>query len=277
MLTPTSSTSTTAAAAGEPWWGRYDMAVGVAGLWRIGPLALWVEHLSFEWRIASTCDGDAMDERLALSLPAEPSQRPDDDALERYCFGNTGEHVELRPALPDRSLVARSGHPINVLAGEEVMLYVSSPVWVRIDAGAKRHMLAELPTFRPSDTWFGSPTGDGELSYASRSFCRLYLDELPQRPHRAVSAVRVRNRARDALRLTALNLPMPRLSLYADATGALWTQSLTLERRESQALASLMLEAGAPAHVQDAHKLTPPRQAPSRNPLVRAFSTLFHT
>jgi len=48
--------------------------------------------------------------------------------------------------------------PLGVPPGEQASVYVSSPLWVRIETGKPAKLLCELPTFRPSDTWFGPNT-----------------------------------------------------------------------------------------------------------------------
>ena len=71
-------------------------------------------------------------------------------------------------------------------------IYVSSPVWIRLET-ATGTLLDELPTIRQSDTWHGPNTREGELCYASRTFCRTNIDALPIRQNRALSPVIIYN------------------------------------------------------------------------------------
>ena len=116
--------------------------------------------------------------------------------------------IALTPALADRPVVARPEKPFCLPAGAEAVVYVSSPLWVVLST-AQDLKLAEIPIVRPSDTWLGPSTREGELCYASRTFLRLSLDNLPRRPHRATSMVRILNHADTALPLRALKLPAP--------------------------------------------------------------------
>lgn len=66
---------------------------------------------------------------------------------------------------------------------------------------------------RPSDTWFGPTTSEGEPCYASKTVCRLRVEDVPLRPHRCLTKVTLRNRADDSLSLDRLKLPVNALAL----------------------------------------------------------------
>lgn len=102
--------------------------------------------------------------------------------------------LKLVPIMADRLVVSRPKSPFRILPGQHATLFVSTPAWVRIALGNGK-ALAELPLFRPSDTWFGPSTLVGELGYAARTHCRLDVCDVPFRPHRAVTPLRVENRS----------------------------------------------------------------------------------
>ena len=56
------------------------------------------------------------------------------------------------------------------------MIYVSTPLWVRVDVHDPPQFLQEIPVIRPSDTWFGPSTREGELGYAGRTHGRLNFE-----------------------------------------------------------------------------------------------------
>jgi len=128
---------------------------------------------------------------------------------------------------------------------------------------------------RPSDTWFGPSPDDGELCYASRTSCRLDLGALSLRPHRALTAVRVKNRASGPLLLERLNLPVVYLPLFCSAGGVLWTRDVTFDYIQGQDYAPLNYGAATPAHADGAELVSPPRHAPSGSLVTRVFSSLF--
>ena len=60
------------------------------------------------------------------------------------------EICELLPNLADRPVVARPAVPFFIPPGEELELFVSTPIWVQLRSGTTD--LVELPCLRPSDT-----------------------------------------------------------------------------------------------------------------------------
>ena len=87
---------------------------------------------------------------------------------ERHASSETAEAVWLRPLLADRALVSRPVTPLYVPAGETVIIFVRSSLWLRIEAGDSLIPLQELPILRPSDTWFGLTTMEGEFVTPAR-------------------------------------------------------------------------------------------------------------
>jgi len=83
--------------------------------------------------------------------------------------------------------IARPLTPFNLVVDEKVRPHVSSPLWPELAAESANMVLPELAIQRPSDTSFGPSTREGELCCASATHCRLNIDELPQRPHRAIT------------------------------------------------------------------------------------------
>jgi hypothetical protein len=180
--------------------------------------------------------------------------------------------LRLLPRLPDRPVVSRPDTPFYVLAGEEIRLFVSSPVWVHVLSGERE--LLEIPIYRPSDTWFGPSTREGEVCYASWTSGRTELAELPRRPHRAVATVRVENHTEKSVLVERLNIPVPYLALYAAADGSLWTQGVTLRMVEDGATAEIHIAKEGPPEAPGATRLADPREDADRNLLVRALSAL---
>ena len=194
------------------WWSPVRIDPGEARRWRIGPLSLTVARLRNEWRLGSTAGDDPLDTTLEVAAPATDDALAAAETVERFVTSGNTCRITLSPRLADRSVVVRPQIPLSVLPDDEARLFVSSPVFVAVVADGGERPLRELPTFRPSDTWFGSSTINGEVCYASRTACRLALDEVPFRPHRAVTAIRIRNRAgAPLLNLTRRRIKVPLL------------------------------------------------------------------
>lgn len=254
---------------GSRWWGEFPVPDEEPRYWRIGPAEIWACRRPHEWSLHCSNRHDSLDESLEI---CRPRPVPPDGAAEarRYGFRDGGESIELTPRAADRPMVFFPERPFFLPAGEELSLFVGSAVWIRFQAAGRE--LFEHPSFRPSDTWFGPSTIAGELCYSAKTSARLHLANLPVRPHRAVSVVRIRNRADDTLSLERLKVPMPNLSLFASADGRLWTEQITLDREEGGEFAELKLGKSPPEAAGRTDKVAGPRVKPERKTLVRAFT-----
>lgn len=254
------------------WWGEFSVPEGDTRYWRIGPSDLWINRRAREWSfLCSSCD-DSLDLSLEICRPAEMPEGREDESR-RFGFRDAGSSIELIPLTPDRPMVFFPEQAFYLPAGEEISLFVGSAVWIRFEAAGKE--LFEFPSFRPSDTWFGPNTITGEMCYSAKTSARINLENLPIRPHRVVSAVRIRNRASDILSLEKLKMPMPNLSIFAGADGRLWTEQITLDRGEGGDFAEMKLGKAPPEIAGKTEKMGGPREKPDRKRLVRAFTGIF--
>lgn len=259
-----------------PWWGVFEFAAGQTRRWEIGPSTLWISRYDHEWRVAHLQHDDPLLDRCRAGATASEDEIDEEAVSHRFALRSAGSELRIEPLLADRAVVIRPEMPFRVLSGEEVTLYVSTPLWLRLALGASGPKLIELPSYRPSDTWFGSSTIEGELCYASRTIGRLALEDLPARANRALTPVRCDNRGQDALQLERLKIPVQYLELY-EAPGTLWTQSVVLTREESGDLAGLRFEPRPPPEAPDSPRVSPARQASEQNLVVRAFSKIFRS
>lgn len=271
---PAPSTSSAA-----PWWSFHDVPEGEARRWRIGPLTLWAYRRRHEWRIAHRSSDDPVEATLEPATPVPSAEVPEAEpgiTAVRYSFTRSPARIALTPRLADRPVIVHPAHPMTLPAGESALLYVSTPLWVAVTTEGPGHVLTELPCYRPSDTWFGPSTTHGELCYASRPTSRLELAELPLRPHRAVTPVHVLNRAREALPLQRLKVPVELLALFDTPRGA-WTPTVTLERHEGDGengFAELRIAAAPPPEAGRSRPLAPARTRSEGVLGLRAFSRL---
>lgn len=257
------------------WYGEYELAEGAGFYWRIGPLRFWISRQQKEWRFSSLSGEDPLDpslERDADGGVPEPGEAA--ESAVRLGADRPGSRLILTPMTADRPVVVRPVTPFLLPPGEDLTLYVSTMVWLQVQVGDPPREFLQIPLFRPSDTWFGASTGDGEMCYSLQTSARLYLEKLPIRPHRAISALRVRNRAVSNLSIERVVLPLPHMSIYAGEDGKLWTESVTLEHTQDGHEAPLLLGRKAPSFAGPTHKLSGPRQKAGRGLLTRAFGTL---
>ncbi|MFB6350510.1 MAG: hypothetical protein ABEK29_01780 [Bradymonadaceae bacterium] len=274
----------------SPWWGDFDVQAGQGGRWEVGPSTLWLYRTAREWRILhrpSYNPGvtDPMANRSEVTLPV-----PDDDMaalletedteieISRYSFERTESTVELQPALADRPVVPRPEHPLHVPSNEEITLYLSTPLWMRVHLPESERLLQEVPSYRMSDTWFGTSTTDGELCYATRMTGRLQVETLPRRLHRALTPLRIENTGEDSLLLERVQLPVRHLALYETPQKLLWTQTVEMTREHGSEGADIRIRRGSPEEVDTAEQVQEPRD-PSKRGLFTstfgAFGALF--
>ena len=257
------------------WWGTSELAADQILHWEIGPFRLWLQRLETEYRLAHTIDDDLASNQVTCCQTVEDLDLLTMDNSVRFALAKTVERVELTPALADRPVVARPEKPLIIPPGESLHLFVHSPLWLKLTAGKKQIPLVAMPLLRPSDTWFGPSTREGELCYASRSFFQLRLDELPYHPHRASTSVHLHNRTSSALALERVQLPVKHLGLFSDPEGRLWTEEVTLVRDKATDFASVTFKESSPIKNSKLQRVSAARETTGGNIVLRAFSSLF--
>ena len=270
----------------SPWWGAVSLDEQTGGEWQVGPSTLWVFRAQRDWRVVHRSPPDAgtadpMAQRSGVTVPLDEERMhevlevdTDDYRTHRFGVRRTDETVALRPALADRPVVMRPEHSLSVLPDEEVTLYVSTPVWVRIELTESERKLTEIASHRMSDTWFGASTQTGELCYATRTAGRLRLDQLPRRFHRAVTPLKIQNQATEPLALERVQLPVPHLATYVTPDDALWTDAGTMTHRTAGAGAHVQVREGAPADAGAADRIQEPRETIRGGLITSTFSAV---
>lgn len=266
--------------AARSWWGSFDLDLDHAGRWRVGPSTLWIERHEFEWRITHWQEEDPMDANAEINVPAKliessiPAEA--DVSVVRYSIEETLARLNVEPVLADRPVIVRPEEPLFVMIDENVTLFVSTPLWIRISVGTDKTQLNEIASYRPSDSWFGPNTREGELCYASATLGRLNLDDVPMRLHRAITPVTIRNRSGESLSVDRIRIPVEYLSLFQDGEGYLWTEAVQYDKTSTDELAALDIGRGAPRFADDPTLIAVPRERHDKRGLVRAFSSLIH-
>ena len=107
-------------------------------------------------------------------------------SVDRFSVQRTSDDIIVEPVLANRPVIVRPRKALYVEGLETSTLYVSTPLWIRIRLGETR-VLTEIPSIRPSDSWFGPNTREGELCYSSITEGRTRMEEIPFRAHRAIT------------------------------------------------------------------------------------------
>ena len=258
---------------GHPWWGTSEFSEGCTKRWEIGPLTLWVRRLAQEWWIAYDRD-EKQHQRLVTVVDHADPEWLNHASVERYLVRHTQPLLRITPILADRPVVTRPLVPLHLCAGEEATVFVSLPVWIRLEAGPQKLLLKELAIQRLSDTWFGSSTLEGELCYASTTHCRQDLREVPIYPYRAITPVLIQNRSDQTLVMERLSLPVHYLSVYGSTEATLWTSGVSL-KWEQGANVAMNIETKPPAEAGAAEMLCGPRHVLDKGGVIRAVTSLF--
>ena len=257
------------------WWGDYSLALQDSLLWRIGPFALQVQRREKEWLIWHLQKDTDEKEENTWSREKNICLNNGEGDLKRYVFSQTEEALFVLPRLADRPVVAKATMPLNIQAGQQVEMYVSTPLWFSVSVHSIDATIQETPIIRPSDTWFGPSTMKGELCYASTTHGRLSLTDLPLRPHRAITQVKIDNQADKPLILTQLSLPTQYLSLFDTGEGGLWTEAVTLLNDDDSDLAKVSFSDSPPLPYMSAQQIVKARHKKENNMLLHTFSALF--
>lgn len=191
--------------------------------------------------------------------------------------GGKSVEIELVPLLADRSVVTRPSVPLTLTAHSEIKIHFTTPLWMGIDLVDPRLRIAECAIQRPSDTWFGPDTTEGDLCYAALSYGSVLLDGLPNSPLKAATSVIIRNESKSELPVERVLVPVLNLSLYLAEDGRLWTDDVILEREGEDNLAHLVThtaDSSTSPWTRTAKLVARPRVVPRKGAMIRAFSTL---
>jgi hypothetical protein len=259
----------------SPWWMPREVAEGQSVHLALGPLSMVLGHGVDEWMLEvssseeTALEGDNTRIKVRKGLP--------DEASERFVHGGESARVKLSPMLADRPVVIRPRAPVFLLGGQTITLYLSTPIWLKVEIADPSVLLKEFPVMRLSDTWFGSSTREGELCYAGRTQARHKLADLPQRPHRAISPMTIRNETTRPIPLEKISLPVPMLSLYGANDGSLWTQRVTLTLEGGTEQARVKIDSSLPEVRRKLDRLAGPRNEGGRSGMTWALNLLLGT
>lgn len=253
----------------QPWWQAVNVELGQCWHYTVGPLSVYLQRESDQWHLCWQSVPESPDRYRIVSEAVKAL--PEDLVPNRYVFRDAPESFTLTPQLFERPLVVKTDKPVMIPPAENITFYISSPVLVKVALGTLESALKELPTVKLSDTWFGPNTREGELCYAAKTHARNSKEDVPLRPHRAVTPVTLHNRSEEMLAIEKLSIPLPFLSVYGQQDGTLWTDPVSLEHRAAGELATMKI-GRKPAN---AVLLTSARTPAPKNNVVRAFINLF--
>lgn len=258
----------------KAWWGEFTFDLQQQRCWRLGARALILKRLENEWN-SWNLETDTENEQEMVVSGVEEVCSSDEAKFGRYLQQTTSEKVLVLPLLADRSVVARPDTPLTLLAGEKARLFVSTPIWFSVKLLPKGDMLLDLPFWRPSDSWFGPSTREGQICYAKYTAARIQLENLEKRPHRAITPISVINNHDKPLTIERINVPVTLLHLYADEQYQLWTTGISVNRQSHIDNVELHLDKQAPSEAMQPTLVNSPRVETEQSTIIRSISSLF--
>ena len=258
----------------SPWWSPFSVEADETLLYTLGPTHLFIEHLYQELVFRWASSGQPSDTNVVLQRNVENPLGDHNVHLQRFAIGQSGIRLKLQPHLPRRPVVARPAIPFYVHGHRAIDIFVSTPLTLRLMEVDGNHPLVEVPTITLPSTWFGPNPREGELCFASLTQARLDPLKLPIHPMRAITRVTIDNRNSEPVKVERLKLPTPLLALYTNSAHQIWTNAITLTRRDGSQSAQLQLH--KPKGLAKAHfnHLTPSDVDTHSNLLERALNRL---
>ncbi len=201
---------------------------------RFGPLDLYIGHFFQEWRVSWHSTNDYLDNSFQLEVPFNGSIPEILSSQIRYTYSRPcNSFIKITPILGDLPFVAKPTKPLMVLPGETVRIFMSIPLFLRIELEEPYSMIEEIPVLHSPKTWFGETTIIGHVCYATRIKAVLDKKELVNRPYRAISQLVIENRGEDSLNVERLKVPAPHLSLFQREDGLFVTSVIHYIRDSS--------------------------------------------
>lgn len=231
--------------------------------WRLvlGPLDLWCMPGPSELELAWTTGGES----TRVAAEPEPGEPP--EGASRLRIAVARPTVTIVPRSAPRAVVARVERPVWVGPGRAIRVYVSTPLWLRVETEAGP--APEIPAQAIKHTWSG-PTTDGQLCVATRTPLRLDLAGLPPHPHRLLTAIDLHNHHDQPLSVDRVALPLPLARIFETERG-LWTETLRLIHRGERTDAT---PTGPPREVASARVVAEARAPAERSVLKDVFSAV---
>ncbi|MBU3003746.1 hypothetical protein [Paraglaciecola arctica] len=227
------------------WWGDVSLALDEVKVWDLGKRMIAIQRLHKEWVIWNKESDSESTSQIAVHSQ-KSADTFSDVPYSRHLVNQTSDSINISPMLADRSIVARPATSLNILSGEHIELYVSSPLWFLMKLKLKTAPVVDIPFLRPSDSWFGPSTMEGELCYAKYTDARVNLAQIEKRDHRAITPVIIKNQHTETLTIERINLPAPFLTLYTDENQDFWTQEVEITYHSDSNKTGLRLKGSPP-------------------------------
>lgn len=258
----------------KKWWGKTSFNVGEIKVWTIGDRRIVVQRLAKEWLVWN--EETPLESNATIAVKGlKTSNTLGEHPFSRHLFTQTDDYLDISLSLADRPIVARPSSKLNIPPGQQVELYVSTPLWFVAKQKGGNFPIVDIPFWRPSDSWFGISTMIGELCYAKYTEAKVDLSLLKRRPHRAITPVMIKNEHDEPLLIERISLPAPFLGLYADSQHQFWSDKIEITHHSDTEKAGLSINKQAPKYMQgEIEVVSSARIDSSNNHFIRSIKSL---
>ncbi len=240
-----------------------------AACWTLGPLKLWARRSSGEWWVYTEREG-ASDLAMGFTTGRAPRE---DAGWKRWAFSEDAPVVTMVPATPDRSVVVRPERALRIPPENEVLFFVSVPIWIQVHVGeGTPALLVEEASRVLSNTWFGEPT-EGELCYALKTGASRSLEGVKRGSYRFVCPLLVKNHSTQELNFQKLCLPVPYLRLYHGAQ-RMWSNRVSLSYLGGTQFSAVHFDSEPPGYEELVGGALKPRMEERKSFFRRSFDTI---
>lgn len=196
---------------------------------RFGPLDFYVEKINSEVRVQWMTSNDWMDSSFHYELPFT-GQMPTNLLTEkRFAYSHKAPELKVAPSLGELPFVVKPNTTFMILPGEKAKIYLSTPMSLRLHNLQSNQVIDEFPILHRVKTWFGESPTAGQLCFFTRIHAALFEENLPFRPHRALTHLYIENATKKPIPIGKLKIPVNYLTLYQDSRGLFVSSSLSIK------------------------------------------------
>lgn len=208
---------------------------------RFGPMDMYIDKIPTEYRVRWMTSNDWMDSSFHYQFPY--SGMPPENLLneKRFAYSDRAPALKVAPMLGEMPFVVKPDTTFMILPGEKAKIFLSTPVNMALSDGETGDLIDEFPVLHRVKTWFGETPTKGQLCFFTRIHAALIEENLPFRPHRALTHLYVENSSRKPIAIEKLKIPVNYLTLYQDSRGLFVTSSLSVKIAARDSLKDLKI------------------------------------
>ncbi len=248
-------------------WKKYTSEKDKVFAWHIGEYMFYVKGEGKAFKVLNEKAENACSNTFEiLTNNIFAPEKP----WKSFISGKT-DSVLLLPSMPDRPIVIKTEHDLQILPGKSVVLYALIPLWVKLYSGTEsdQNLLVHLPVVDLSSTWFGE-TDDGVLSYSLYNPVLFAIDGFDWCDYEALCPIKIINDSNQVLKLERLSLDVSHLKIFSDL-GKLVTNEVHFKYKGEVNASDINFAKTAPNFMKEAKLLVREHDPSSKNIIRKGF------